>query len=202
MTRYSFIINTALKLARRRPRPTPRPPVSERPRPPAGSTPAIAAQRQTGLSTLELEIVGLMMRAGQLLGLPKSVGAIYGLLYMSPQPLTMEEIMERLHISLGTASQGLRQLRSFKAVRTIYVPGERRDHFEAEDQFRKLVSSFLRDEVATQLEAADERLSLLTESIEGEPAEQREWLRQRLTKLKGVNTNARRLSTLVARFLF
>ncbi|MGA2052461.1 MAG: hypothetical protein ABSH19_04030 [Opitutales bacterium] len=147
-------------------------------------------------------MVGLIMRAGQMLGLPKSVGAIYGLLYMSPRPLTMEEIMDRLRISLGTASQGLRQLRSFKAVRTIYVPGERRDRFSAEDQFRKLVSGFLRDEVTAQLEAADERLSGLSDWIEAEPAAQREWLRQRLAKLKNVNSNARRLLSLVARFLF
>lgn len=142
------------------------------------------------------------MRAGQMLGLPKSVGAIYGLLYMSPRSLTMEEIMGRLHISLGTASQGLRQLRSFKAVRTIYVPGERRDHFEAEDQFRKLLAGFLGDEVVGQLGAADERLTTLAGWIETEPAAQREWLRQRLTKLKNVNANARRLLALVSRFLF
>jgi DNA-binding transcriptional regulator GbsR (MarR family) len=161
-----------------------------------------ARSRRSGLTALEREIVSLTMRAGQMLGLPKSVGAIYGLLYLSPQPLTMEAIMSRLHISLGTASQGLRQLRSFKAVRTIYVPGERRDHFEAEDQFRKLVAGFLRDDVSAQLEAADERLTHLTAWVEAEPPEQREWLLQRLTKLKNVNANARRLSGLVARFLF
>jgi len=170
---------------------------------PVAGPPAISSTRQSaGLSPLEREIVGLIMRAGQMLGLPKSVGAIYGLLYMSRHPLTMEEIMERLRISLGTASQGLRQLRSFKAVRTIYVPGERRDRFEAEDQFRKLVSGFLRDEVSAQLDTANERLTSLAEWIEAEPAADREWLRQRLTKLKNVNTNARRLLTLVARFLF
>jgi DNA-binding transcriptional regulator GbsR (MarR family) len=135
------------------------------------------------LSPLEREVVALAMRAGQILGLPKSVGAIYGLLYLSPRPLTMEEIMGRLRISLGSASQGLRQLRSFKAVRPVYVPGARREHFEAEDQFRKLIGSFLDDEVATQLDTASE------------------WLRGRLEKLENVNANARRLLTLVTRFL-
>jgi DNA-binding transcriptional regulator GbsR (MarR family) len=146
-------------------------------------------------------VVGLTMRAGQILGLPKSVGAIYGLLYLSPRPLTMEEIMGRLRISLGSASQGLRQLRSFKAVRVVYVPGARRDHFEAEDQFRKLIGSFLGDEVAGQLDAASERLGTLAKMIEAEPATNRVWLRQRLDKLESVNTNARRMLTLVERFL-
>jgi len=153
------------------------------------------------LSPIEREVVSLAMRAGQILGLPKSVGAIYGLLYLSPRPLTMEEIMGRLRISLGSASQGLRQLRSFKAVRPVYVPGERRDHFEAEDQFRKLIGNFLDDEVGAQLDSANERLGNLTKLIDHAPAAERDWLRQRVEKLENVNANARRLLALVARFL-
>ncbi len=153
------------------------------------------------LSPLEREVVALAMRAGQILGLPKSVGAIYGLLYLSPRPLTMEEIMGRLRISLGSASQGLRQLRSFKAVRPIYVPGARREHFEAEDQFRKLIGSFLDDEVAGQLESASERLGGLSKLVEHAPEADRPWLRQRVEKLENVNANARRLLTLMGRFL-
>jgi DNA-binding transcriptional regulator GbsR (MarR family) len=153
------------------------------------------------LSPLEHEVVALAMRAGQVLGLPKSVGAIYGLLYLSPRPLTMEEIMGRLRISLGSASQGLRQLRSFKAVRPVYVPGARREHFEAEDQFRKLIGNFLDDEVGTQLDTATERLGGLAKLAEQAPPGERAWLRQRLEKLENVNTNARRLLAMVARFL-
>jgi len=153
------------------------------------------------LSPIEREVVSLAMRAGQILGLPKSVGAIFGLLYMSPRPLTMEEIMGRLRISLGSASQGLRQLRSFKAVRPVYVPGARRDHFEAEDQFRKLIGSFLDDEVGAQLESASESLSSLAKLVERAPAAERDWLRQRVEKLENVNANALRLLALVARFL-
>jgi DNA-binding transcriptional regulator GbsR (MarR family) len=165
------------------------------------SRPAATRPPRPGLSPLEREVVGLTMRAGQILGLPKSVGALYGLLYLSPRPLTMEEIMGRLHISLGSASQGLRQLRSFKAVRPVYVPGARREHFEAEDQFRKLIGAFLADEVATQLGEAGDRLRRLATLIEAEPADKQEWLRQRLAKLESVNANAHRLLGLVARFL-
>jgi DNA-binding transcriptional regulator GbsR (MarR family) len=165
--------------------------------------PGLHAQNVVGepLSSIEREVVSLAMRAGQILGLPKSVGAIYGLLYLSPRPLTMEEIMGRLRISLGSASQGLRQLRSFKAVRPVYVPGARRDHFEAEDQFRKLIGNFLDDEVVAQLDSASERLGNLTKLVDRAPAAERDWLRQRVEKLENVNANARRLLTLVARFL-
>jgi len=113
----------------------------------------------------------------------------------------MEQIMGRLRISLGSASQGLRQLRSFKAVRPVYVPGARREHFEAEDQFRKLIGSFFDDEVSAQLDHAGERLGGLTKLIESEPTSNRAWLRQRVEKLEAVNANARRMLTLVSRLL-
>jgi len=172
-------------------------------RPARSSRPGVQPPSAVGepLSPIEREVVSLAMRAGQILGLPKSVGAIYGLLYLSPRPLTMEEIMGRLRISLGSASQGLRQLRSFKAVRPVYTPGARRDHFEAEDQFRKLIGSFLDDEVGTELDSASERLANLTKLVDRAPASERDWLRQRVEKLENVNANARRLLTLVARFL-
>ena len=70
----------------------------------------------------------------------------------------MEDITRRLRISLGSASQGLKQLRAFRAVKTTYVPGHRRDFFVAETEFRKLVSGFVGEEVFPHLESAGERL--------------------------------------------
>ncbi|MGE9296633.1 MAG: GbsR/MarR family transcriptional regulator, partial [Puniceicoccales bacterium] len=64
------------------------------------------------LSELESETVAIFVRIVQALGLPRSVGQIYGLIYISPHPVCMDELVSRLGISLGSASQGLRQLRT------------------------------------------------------------------------------------------
>jgi hypothetical protein len=53
----------------------------------------------------------------QVLGVPKSVGQIYGLLYASLEPLSFSDIVERLEISKGSASQGLQLLRSLGAIK-------------------------------------------------------------------------------------
>ena len=53
----------------------------------------------------------------QVFGVPKSVGQIYGLLYASPEPLSFSDIVERLEISKGSASQGLQLLRSLGAIK-------------------------------------------------------------------------------------
>ena len=65
------------------------------------------------------------------LGLPRSLGQIYGILYLSPQPLSLDEIAEELRISKASVSTGTRQLAVWGAVRQVWVPGERRDFFEA-----------------------------------------------------------------------
>ena len=61
-----------------------------------------------GLNPLQLEIIDAIVRMVNMLGMPKSVGQIYGLLYSSPEPLCMDHIMSVLKISLSGASQGLK----------------------------------------------------------------------------------------------
>ena len=87
-----------------------------------------AAQNLKTRHELEVEGIDYFVRFMNLLGLPRSVGEIYGLLYFSKHPMSMDEIVKRLGMSLGSASQGLRTLRSFKAIRTTYVMGDRKDY--------------------------------------------------------------------------
>src|SRR4249919_164975 len=100
-----------------------------------------------GLSELEIEAVDMFINFLRLIGLQKSVGEIYGLLFISPRPLSMEEIMKRLNLSLGAASQGLKLLRSFGAVKAVYSPGIRRDHFAADLELSKFATVFIKEEL-------------------------------------------------------
>ncbi len=112
---------------------------------------------------LEKELLEFFVRAAQLAGQPKSLGEIYGLLYFSEDPLSMEEIVARLGISLGSASQGLRQLRAFKAVRAVAVPGQRKDYFVAEIKLRRVIAGFVQEEIKPHMESGLERLARLEE---------------------------------------
>ena len=108
---------------------------------------------------LEIESIDFFVRLMSMLGMPRSVGEIYGLLYFSPVPLPMDQIVSRLGISLGSASQGLKTLRSLKAVRTNYVQGDRpRDHYLAETEFRRLFTNFIKEEIMPHMESAKDRI--------------------------------------------
>jgi DNA-binding transcriptional ArsR family regulator len=65
----------------------------------------------------ERAVVAFFTDAAQLLGVPYSVAAIYGVIFASPEPLTFSDISARLDLSKGSISQGLKALRDIGAVR-------------------------------------------------------------------------------------
>jgi DNA-binding transcriptional regulator GbsR (MarR family) len=126
------------------------------------------------LSDIEVEAIDLFISLMRVIGLPKSVGEIYGLLFVSVSPLNAEQITARLQISAGAASQGLKLLRSFGAVRSVYVPGERRDHFSADLDLSTFASAFIKEELNPRLEHASkriQRMEILASDLEGKEKE-------------------------------
>ncbi len=146
------------------------------------------------LTTLQIEIISVFVNLMQVLGMPKSAGEIYGLLFASTTPISSEEISTTLEISSGSVSQGLRMLRSLGAVRTVYVPGDRRDHYLAETDLHKLAGGFLRENIEHHLLNGEERLSRLHQLVShAGPTEDpaREFLGERVAMLKAWNQRAR-----------
>jgi DNA-binding transcriptional regulator GbsR (MarR family) len=64
-------------------------------------------------------------------GINRTVAQIHALLYLSPTPLTAEEIARTLAVARSNVSTSLRELQSWGIVRVVHVLGDRRDHFEA-----------------------------------------------------------------------
>ena len=111
-----------------------------------------------GLSVLEIAVIDFFVSIVRAIGIPKSVAELYGLLYVAPQPLPLDTLMQRLRMSKGSASQGLKLLRSLGAVRSVYMPGERRDHFSAVVELKRLAAGFMREEIQPRLDRGQEKL--------------------------------------------
>ena len=73
-------------------------------------------------SDLEAEVIGLFVQISKIMGQPRSYAEIYAVLFMSPDPLTMDELIARLGISRGSACQGLGFLRKSGAIRMMLIP--------------------------------------------------------------------------------
>lgn len=102
-------------------------------------------------SEIETEIVHFFVNLAHALGLPKSHGEIFGILFCSPKPICFDDVITRTGISKGSASQGLKLLQKINAVRQVYVARDRRSFFEAELRMRHLLEGFLRQTVEPHL---------------------------------------------------
>ena len=67
----------------------------------------------------------------QSFGLPKLMGQVVGLLLYHGAPLSLDDITAELQVSKGPVSQIMRRLRDHNLVSKIWVPGSRRDYYEA-----------------------------------------------------------------------
>jgi DNA-binding transcriptional regulator GbsR (MarR family) len=64
-------------------------------------------------------------------GINRTVAQIYALLFVSPKPLTAEEIADTLGVARSNVSNSLKELQNWGIVRIVHVLGDRRDHFES-----------------------------------------------------------------------
>jgi DNA-binding transcriptional regulator GbsR (MarR family) len=155
----------------------------------------------TRLEPVEVEVIHLFVQFSRALGQPRSVAEIYGLLFVSHQPLTMDTLIERLNLSKGSASQGLKYLQDLGAVRTVYVGGDRRTHYEAVAELRNLAGRFLRQEILTHFEDSDSRLDRIAASAQKLPATQRKFVAERVKTLRSWEKNGRRVLPFVLKIL-
>ena len=154
-----------------------------------------------GLSALEVEAIDLLISLVRLLGMPKSVGELYGLLFVSPEALPMDTLMERLNMSKGAASQGLKLLRSFGAVKTTYVAGDRRDHYLAEFDLSRFASAFIKGEVQPHLDSGLLRLERMQHLIEQLRGDRREVAENRLARLRHWHEKGQSMVPWILKFL-
>ncbi len=153
------------------------------------------------LSDLEVEAIEMFINFLKLIGLPKSVGEIYGLMFVSPQPLAMDDFIQRLQISSGAASQGLRLLRSFGAVKVVYVPGDRRDHYRADLELSNFATVFIKEELQPRMERALERIDRMEKLMAQMSESDRTATLVRIERLKHWLEKGRKMLPWILRFL-
>lgn len=124
------------------------------------------AEEKREFDEVESEVIGLFVRMADVLNLPRSVGEIYGVLFVAPNPLCLDDCRLRLNISKGSTSQGLKILRSFGAIRTVYIPGDRKDYYVAETSLRKMASGFASEQIQPHVESGKDRIARIRELLD------------------------------------
>lgn len=162
----------------------------------------VVAKLKPGLSELEGKTIAFFCDGVRILGLPPSVGEIYGLLYISRSPLSQADLVDRLGISKGSASQGLNLLKTLGALQEVSGPDSRRSYFEANLNLKRLVGGFIRGQIRPHLRSGEAKLDDLQMIAEQEAdPEVREFFLERFTKLERWSNRAQRLLPMLQRFL-
>jgi len=98
-------------------------------------------------------------------GFKRNMGRIWAVLYLSPEPLSAEDLREALQLSSGAVSMTLSELGRWGVVRKVWVQGDRRDYFNAEIQLWKMISRVFNErekaEVSNAIESFEEALASL-----------------------------------------
>jgi DNA-binding transcriptional regulator GbsR (MarR family) len=152
-------------------------------------------------SDLEAEVIGLFVQISRIIGQPRSYAEIYAVLFLSANPLTMDELIERLGISMGSASQGLNFLRKAGAIRMVLIPGRRPAHYEAVPELRQLAAGFLRDQVLPQVRESQNRLNQIVEMVGRLPAKDRAHVSGKISMLQSWGKRSRQFLPLVVKML-
>lgn len=128
---------------------------------------------------VETFIQGAGKVSAALLGMINRVGGqIYALLFLSDEPLSLDEIGERLGVSKSNISINIRMLEEVGLVRKVWVKGSRKDYYAAELAYPKKVLKDFLDKIKgtltdaittierTRAKATEARCSLEKESRE------------------------------------
>ncbi|MFQ5399495.1 MAG: GbsR/MarR family transcriptional regulator [Anaerolineae bacterium] len=110
-----------------------------------------------------------MSRISHFWGFPKAMGAIYGVIYLSPDPMPLDELVKQVGVSKGAVSTHVRALERMSMVHKHIHVGDRKDYYFAETDFWKVVRSVLKEreknEFNRALHTVDESLAMV-QSVE------------------------------------
>lgn len=136
-------------------------------------------------------MIEVFSELADLFGNPRSHGQVYGLLFSSPEPMTMEEISQKLEISMGSASMGLRALEEFGAVeRNVTLESRSQATFRARLELRLLIEGFIQRRLMPRLDASNRKLETIGEVILTLPQTLAQEAQSKLDRVKNWHTRA------------
>jgi DNA-binding transcriptional regulator GbsR (MarR family) len=149
----------------------------------------------------EEEVIRYTVSLATAFSLPKSVGQIFGLIFSSARPLCLDEVVERLGISKGSASSGLNFLLKMTAIQAVELEGDRRMHYVPEISLRRLAQGLLEQTIIPHLQEGSTALDSMESHLVELEKDDRVILAGRLQALRVWEKKARTLLPFLLKFL-
>lgn len=101
-------------------------------------------------------------------GINRTMAQVHALLMISAEPLDTNTIMDELQISRGNANTNLRELVGWGLIRSYFLPGDRKEYFEAEKDVWKMFCAVSRERKRREIAPA---LAVLRECADATKSE-------------------------------
>lgn len=108
----------------------------------------------TKLNQLKQDFTEGLSQISRFWGFPKGMGAIFAVLYLSPTPLSLDEVVAQTNLTKGAVSTGIRTLARMGLVHRSSKLGDRKDYYEAESDFYKSIRSILKERQNSEFDRA------------------------------------------------
>jgi DNA-binding transcriptional regulator GbsR (MarR family) len=120
-------------------------------------------------------------------GFPKGMGAIFAVLYISPTPLSLDEIVQETGLTKGAISTEIRALARIGLVHRTSKLGDRKDYYEAEADFYAAIRSILKERQNSEFDRAIRSVKDTLTEMENNWVENEEWnfVYERVQALQG-----------------
>ena len=127
------------------------------------------------ISKIKQDFTESLSQISRFWGFPKGMGAIFAVLYLSPLPLSLDEIVEQTGLTKGAISTEIRALARMGLVHRSSRLGDRKDYYEAEADFYAAIRSILKERQNSEFDRAVRSVKETLESMEKNWVEDDEW---------------------------
>ena len=127
------------------------------------------------LSQIRQDFTQGLSQISRFWGFPKGMGAIFAVLYLSPTPLSLDEIVQATGLTKGAISTEIRALARMGLVHRSTRLGDRKDYYEAEPDFYAAIRSILKERQNSEFDRAIRSVRETLDTMEANWVEDEEW---------------------------
>jgi DNA-binding transcriptional regulator GbsR (MarR family) len=141
------------------------------------------------LQEARARMIGDLSRISEFWGYSRAMGGLYAALYLSPGPVSLDELVPTVGVTKGAISTNIRALEQLGMVHRHLRAGDRKDYYEADTDFWKIAKTVLerrqKPEFAKALHGVSETLRQVRSRRRAQPdAELARFYEQRLEAME------------------
>src|SRR5208283_5195945 len=110
-----------------------------------------------------------LSRVSDFWGYSRAMGGLYAALYLSPGPVSLDELVPIVGVTKGAISTNIRALEGLGMVQRHVRSGDRKDYYEAETDFWKIAKTILERRQKPEFDKALEGVSATLRLVRSRP---------------------------------